>query len=144
MAAPNHPDGRLHALTSRSIRRDPSLLHSPSMQNMRAAFGHIAAQRHVARSQSATLADRLSLHAAGAGDGTPAEREEELRRMLGSALSSLGALGDIYEARELRWREEMRRLSDDRESVELLLRQTLGVGMPGGPSTFVMPPSPLG
>ena len=141
MAAPNHPDGRLHALTSRSIRRDPSLLHSPSMQNMRSAFGHIASQRHVARSHSVTLADRLALHAAGGGDGTPAEREEELRRMLGDALNSLGALGEIYEAREMRWRDEMRRLSDDREGVELLLRQTLGMGLPG-PSTFVMPPSP--
>lgn len=34
----------------------------------------------------------------------------------------------------MRWVEEMRRLDEDREKVELLLGQVLGVGMGGGPS----------
>jgi hypothetical protein len=50
-------------------------------------------------------------------------REEDLKRALEAALGSLGALGSIYEQREVRWREEMRRVSEDRERVELLLRQ---------------------
>ncbi|KAF8665729.1 hypothetical protein AX16_000177 [Volvariella volvacea WC 439] len=52
--------------------------------------------------------------------------EVELRRALSTALGSLRALGGIYEQRETRWIEEMRRLKEDRESVELLLRQVLG------------------
>ena len=52
--------------------------------------------------------------------------EEELRRALEAALGSLGALGNIYDQREARWKDEMKRLTEDRERVELLLRQTLG------------------
>jgi hypothetical protein len=83
------------------------------------------------------LSERLSSLAGSVnGDGlsdagTSGEREEELKRMLQSALSSLGALGGIYEAREARWREEVRRQNEDRESVELLLRQSLGFGLLG-------------
>jgi hypothetical protein len=60
------------------------------------------------------------------GDGSDVSREEDLKRALGTALGSLGALKGIYEQREARWTEEMRRISDDRERVELLLRQVLG------------------
>jgi hypothetical protein len=54
--------------------------------------------------------------------------EEELRRALGAALGSLTALGGIYDQREARWREEMRRISEDRERIEMLLKQALGEG----------------
>lgn len=65
-------------------------------------------------------------------DGSPTEgREEELRRALEAALGSLSALGGIYEQREMRWVEEMRRLDEDREKVQMLLSQMLGVGMGG-------------
>jgi hypothetical protein len=50
----------------------------------------------------------------------------ELKRALSAALGSLGALESIYEEREARWLEEMRRISEDRERIELLLRQALG------------------
>ena len=43
-----------------------------------------------------------------------------------AASGSLGVLGDMYERREARWREEMQRVAEDREHVELLLRQALG------------------
>jgi hypothetical protein len=123
----------MHAVTSRAIRRDPSLLHSPAVAQMRSSFNHIAQQRQAARSHIITLTDRFNLAATPDG-GTPSgEREEELRRMLNTALTSLGALGDIYEKREARWREEMRRLNEDRESVETLLRQALGFGPPQTP-----------
>ena len=62
----------------------------------------------------------------GGSDGS-SEREEDLRRALQAALGSLGALGNIYEQREARWKEEMRRISDDRETVEVLLKQALGI-----------------
>jgi hypothetical protein len=49
-----------------------------------------------------------------------------LKRALEAALGSLGALSKIYDEREARWREEMRRVSDDREHVEVLISQVLG------------------
>lgn len=61
----------------------------------------------------------------GSSEGS-GSREEELKRALDAALGSLNALGAIYEQRESRWRDEMHRLSEDRERVELLMRQILG------------------
>lgn len=84
-----------------------------------------------------SLIERLSAHSRefGSVSGSPSSsgggsdaREEGLRRALGAALGSLGELGRMYEERERRWREEMLRLSEERESVEVLLRQTLGSG----------------
>ena len=46
--------------------------------------------------------------------------------MLDTALGSLGMLGGIFEQRESRWAEEMQKINEDRERVELLLRQVLG------------------
>ncbi|KAF7799972.1 hypothetical protein EIP86_011215 [Pleurotus ostreatoroseus] len=129
LAAPSHST-KLHALTSRSIRRDPTLLNSPAMSSLRQNFSSLAGQRRVSRTRRLTLADRLSSSCSvSSADGSQAggeAREEELRRALGAALGSLNALGNIYEQREARWRDEMKRLSDDRERVELLLRQALG------------------
>lgn len=59
-------------------------------------------------------------------------REEELKSALGAALGSLAALGRIYETREERWRGEMAMIGEERERVEVLLGQALGVGMMGG------------
>lgn len=134
LASPPHST-KLHALTSRSIRRDPSLRHSPAMSSIRTSFTHVASQRRASRSQMVSLADRLSLHSGASADGSDvssSSREEDLKRALEAALGSLGALGNIYEQREARWREEMRRLTDERERVELLLRQTLGSRLPNG------------
>jgi len=125
MASPSHST-KLHSLTSRSIRRESSLINSPAMFNMRSAFRHVASRRRVARSRKSTLADRLLMPSGTSADGSEGSsetREEDLKRALEAALGSLGALGSIYEQREVRWREEMRRVSEDRERVELLLRQ---------------------
>lgn len=79
-----------------------------------------------------SLVDRLINCAAtsGAGgdgsDGSSESREEDLRHLLETALGSLGVLGGIFEQRESRWVEEMQRINEDRERVELLLRQVLG------------------
>ncbi|KAH9949164.1 hypothetical protein B0H21DRAFT_688764 [Amylocystis lapponica] len=130
LASPSHST-KLHALTSRCIRRDPSLANSPKLASMRGAFNHLATQRRAERSHRISLVDRLQISSRSASsiDGSPAGgemREEDLRRALETALGSLGAMGKIYEQREARWRDEMRQLSEDRDRVELLLRQTLG------------------
>lgn len=133
MASPSHST-KLHALSSRSIRRDASLANSSAMSNMRSAFGYIASKRRSSRSHKLSIADRLKYSSEPSVDGSPTSteaREEDLRRALEGALGSLGALGNIYEQREARWREEMRRISEDRERVELLLKQALGPSAAG-------------
>src|SRR6266567_6537778 len=59
-------------------------------------------------------------------DGSSASVEENLRRVLEAALGSLGAMGEFYEQREDRVHEELQRSREDRERVELLLKQVLG------------------
>ncbi|KAJ6579562.1 hypothetical protein DFH09DRAFT_913234 [Mycena vulgaris] len=125
LAAPSHST-KLHSLTSRSIKRHPSISHSPAMTNVRIGFRHVALQRRATRSHQTSLADRFLVSSGQSGDGSEESREGDLKRALGTALGSLGALKGIYEQREARWAEEMRRITDDRERVELLLRQVLG------------------
>jgi hypothetical protein len=107
---------------------------SPAMTGMRSAFRHVASKRRSARSHKSSLADRFLIPPGGSENGSEnsSETREDLKRALEAALGSLGALGGIYEAREARWREEMRRVSEDRERVELLLQQSLGVGLANG------------
>ena len=84
------------------------------------------------RTPSVSLVDRLS-QSGSSVDGSQAgseSREEELKRALEAALGSIGAMGAIYEQREARWRDELRKLTEDRASIELLLRQTLGSPIP--------------
>ncbi|KAK7053780.1 hypothetical protein R3P38DRAFT_2852111 [Favolaschia claudopus] len=125
LAAPSHST-KLHSLTSRSIKRNPALSHSPALADVRVGFRHIATQRRATRSRHSSLADRFMGPSNLSGDGSDLSREEDLKRALNTALGSLGALKGIYEQREARWVDEMRRISDDRERVELLLRQVLG------------------
>ena len=87
-------------------------------------------QRRSTRTPKASLVERL-LVPSGSSDGSDGSfesREEDLNRLMGGVLGGLGALGSIYEQREARWNEEMRRISEDRERVELLLRQIIGEG----------------
>ena len=138
LAAPSH-SSKLHSVTSRALRRDSSLARSAEMSNLRGAFSQLASRRTAARvrsqSEVTSLVERLSL-ASSSRDGSPASnesKEEDLRRALDAALGSLSALGGIYEQREVRWVEEMRRLDEDRLRVQLLLSQVLGVGPTEGP-----------
>ncbi|KAJ3523605.1 hypothetical protein NM688_g8699 [Phlebia brevispora] len=121
LAAPSH-SAKLHSITSRSIRRDPTLVSSSAMSDLRKNFSALAAQRRVTRTRRLTLVDRLSTTRSGSStDGSQVNgesREEELRHALEAALGSLNVLGNIYEQREARWRDEMKRLSDDRERYE--------------------------
>ncbi|KAG9308741.1 hypothetical protein JVU11DRAFT_10114 [Chiua virens] len=131
LAAPSHST-RLHALTSRSVRRD-QLVRSPAMMQMRSAFRGIATRRQATRSRTATasILERL-INSSVSGDGSDTSsetREGDLKRALETTLRSLETLRTIYDHRVSRWEEEMSRISDEREKVELLLRQTLGVSL---------------
>ncbi|KAI0751825.1 hypothetical protein C8Q80DRAFT_1159557 [Daedaleopsis nitida] len=133
LAAPSH-SSKLHALTSRALRRDPALANSTALASVRRSFSHLSAQRRAARkAQRMSLAERLSSRSDSSADGSPGTPGEmDLRRALETALGSLGALSAIYEQREARWRDEMRRLSEDRERVELLVKQALGQNVMDG------------
>jgi hypothetical protein len=100
------------------------------MKELRTGFSRIASQRRNTRSHKSSIVERFMLPSSGSGgdvsDGSSESREEDLKRALEAALGSLGALGGMYEQREARWIEEMRRISEDREKVELLLKQVLG------------------
>lgn len=127
MAAP--PDThQLLALQSRSINRMAAFQtqsSAPSHVNtMRASFARLASYRRATRSVLGTsLADRF---AASVVDGALEGGEETLRGALEAALGSLSALGSIYEKREERWRDEMRKQMEDRDAVQRLLVQALG------------------
>ncbi|KAI5120724.1 hypothetical protein M0805_006430 [Coniferiporia weirii] len=138
VASPSHTN-TLHSLSSRSIRRDASLFDGHFMNEMKTSFGQIAAQRRAARTQRVSLLERLYASSTQPGDGSPGgsgEREEDLRKMLKTALHSLGALREMYEVREARWRDEERRMREEREGMDFLLQQTFGAeiaGNLGGP-----------
>lgn len=129
MAAPSHST-RLYSATSRSVRRQSGAAASAvTMKEMRNAFSRIAAQRRNSRSHKSSLVDRFLFSSASSGNGSEVStesRELELKRVLEAALGSLASLGGIYEQREARWRDEMRRVAEERERVELLLKQVLG------------------
>jgi len=132
LAAPSHST-KLHALASRSVRRD-QLVKSPAMAQMRTAFKGIASRRSAMRSRTntASIMERLlsSSNLSGDTSDTSSEaREGDLKRALETTLGSLATLRAIYEHRASRWEDEMARISDEREKVELLLRQTIGVGL---------------
>ncbi|RDB20276.1 hypothetical protein Hypma_012565 [Hypsizygus marmoreus] len=131
LAAPSHST-KLYAATSRSVRRQSVASNAVALREIRTAFSGIASHRRGSRSHKASLLDRFLLPSNTSGgdgsDGSSESREEDLKRALEAALGSLGALGGIYEQREARWHEEMRRISEDRERVEMLLRQVLGDG----------------
>ena len=124
LAAPSH-NSKLYSLTSRSIRRDSSLAQSPTLSKIRQNFSAIAEHRRINRSPSTSIAEQLSGASSASVDGSQSG-EEGLKRALEAALGSLAALSTMYDQREARWREEMRRLGEDRERAELLLRQVLG------------------
>ena len=136
VASPQHTR-KFHSLMSRSIRRDPTLLGGEPVSSIRRSFKHVATQKKLSRvNHGLSLVDRLGLRprsgsisvdSMGHSDAASSEsREDDLKRALDTALGSLDALGNIYEERENRWREEMKRLNDDRSRVELVLSQNLG------------------
>jgi len=105
------------------------------MANIRTAFKGIAGRRPAARAQSTSIVERLlnnTSTSTGGGEGSDAgsdSREGDLKRALETTLGSLDSLRIIYEQRVSRWEDEMTRIAEERQRVELLLRQTLGVSL---------------
>ncbi|KAJ3782779.1 hypothetical protein GGU10DRAFT_274890 [Lentinula aff. detonsa] len=130
LAAPSHST-KLHLVTSRSIRRQPAIGHSQALKSVRTGFRQVAAQRRTSRSHKTSLVDRFLNASSGSGDGSDGSSEsnkEDMKRVLDAALGSLNVMRNMYEQREARWVDEMRRMSEDRERVEFLLKQVLGDG----------------
>ena len=135
LAAPSHT-GKLHSAASRAVRRD----RFPDMKNIRSAFAEISSRQHTTR--TASLLEQLSQAHSSSRDRFPSSsrgaREKDLRRALDTAIGSLHALGTLYERREMRWAEEKLRLDEDKDKVELVLKQVLGTsifGAIGDPAT---------
>jgi hypothetical protein len=51
--------------------------------------------------------------------------------VLDTAIGSLRGLGSLYKQREMRWIEEKQRFDEDNETIRLLLKQVLDVGVVG-------------
>jgi hypothetical protein len=132
LAAPSHT-GKLHSVASRAVRRDSSLYESTDMASIRAVFAELSGRRRASRSSS--LLEQLSRASSSSRDRSPSSnsdaRKDDLRRALDTAIGSLHALGSLYEWQEMRWIEEKHRLDDDKEKVQMLLKQVLGVGVVG-------------
>jgi hypothetical protein len=138
LAAPSHT-GKLHSAASRAVRHDSSL-KSTDMKNIRSAFVEISSRQRA--THTASLLEQLSQAHLSLPDGfsssSGSAREKVLRRTLDTAIGSLRALATLYERREMRWAEEKLKLDEDKERVQLLLKQVLGAGVfgtVGGPTT---------
>ncbi|VDB84661.1 unnamed protein product [Peniophora sp. CBMAI 1063] len=126
LAAPAHTS-KLHAHTSRALRRTRSSPTASShMASVRRSFSLLAAER----APSAALPSLWETLSASSRAGTPSA--PEMTQLLETALGSLAALGEMYRVREARWAEEMGRAEEERERVQLLMRQVLGAGAGGG------------
>ncbi|KAE9403000.1 hypothetical protein BT96DRAFT_917798 [Gymnopus androsaceus JB14] len=142
LAAPTHTM-KHHLVTSRSIRRQPAIGHSQALKNVRAGFRQVATQRRSLRSPKTSLVDRFLNASSGSGgdgsDGSSESSKEDMKRVLDAALGSLTVMRNMYEQREARWIDEMRRVSEDRERVEMLLKQVLGDGQTPKAATIADP-----
>lgn len=79
-----------------------------------------------------SLVERFEHYSSSSSDTIDSEtREEELKNTLGAALSTINALTNIYEGRDQRWVSEMGMRRDERERVDILLRQAFGFGLSG-------------
>lgn len=146
LAAPSHSK-KLHSVVSRSIKRDPSLSNSSQIRGIRTSFSrlsnHQRALKHSQKPQS--LSALLLSHAQtspsippgssspdaesalGSSVGGTSEREEELRRALQLTLGTLSVVGGIFEQREARFKEEIKRVGMDKATVAELVGRVLGV-----------------
>ncbi|KXN91144.1 hypothetical protein AN958_02828 [Leucoagaricus sp. SymC.cos] len=137
LAAPSHST-KLYSMGSRSVRRQNLDRNSPDMTALKNNFKRIAAHRRKTRSHvKASVVDRFLASSAASGDGsdTSESREQDLKRALETTLGSLRAFEHIFTERESRTAEEMRRIKEDRERVEILLKQVLGDSQRNGLNT---------
>ncbi|GJJ14098.1 hypothetical protein Clacol_008355 [Clathrus columnatus] len=133
MAAPANSK-LLYSIRSRTLRRGSSLVKSTEMRRLRSIFKNLATQQkgQSSRNQPShmSLVERFEHYSSSSSD-TIENREEELKNTLGAALSTINALTNIYEGRDQRWGNEMNLRRDERERVDILLRQAFGFGLGG-------------
>lgn len=136
LASPPHST-KLYSIRSRSIRRTAVLRNSTALREIRSGFKRLAAQRKNLRPAKHQSLEKLLENQSISGDGSDGSNEsraEDLRKALGVALDSLNMLNGMYEMRETRWQEEMRRMQADKEKMSLILNQVLGGLAPHSPS----------
>jgi hypothetical protein len=122
LAAPFHT-GKLHSIASRAVCCNSS--RTPTdMKNICSSFAEIASHQHAPRPTS-LLEQLTSSSCDGCHSGA---WEEDLLRALDTAIDGLHALGSLYERWEMHWVEEKHQLDEDKEKVQLLLNQVLGIG----------------
>lgn len=132
MAAPTHSK-TFYSIRSRSLRRHPSPAKSAEMRRLRGIFKSLVGTKNQSfRNQPShmSLVERFE-HFSSSSSDTIETREEELKNTLGAALSTINALTSIYEGRDQRWVNEMGMRRDERERVDILLKQAFGFGMNG-------------
>ncbi|RXW22628.1 hypothetical protein EST38_g3233 [Candolleomyces aberdarensis] len=148
LAAPPHSN-KLYSIRSRSIRRATVLRNSAAFREVRSSFKRLATQRKNIRPvKPQSLAEKLLETSSMTGDGSDGSNEsraEDLRKALDMALGSLNYLNGMYEMRENRWQEEMKRMQEDKEKASLILNQVLGIassqhGQPQHNSVHSLPP----
>ena len=136
LASPPHST-KLYSIRSRSIRRTAVLRNSTALREVRSGFKRLSAQRKNLRPAKHQSIEKLLENQSISGDGSDGSNEsraEDLRKALGVALDSLNMLNGMYEMRETRWQEEMRRMQADKEKMSLILNQVLGGLAPHSPS----------
>jgi hypothetical protein len=96
------------------------------MTPLKVGFKRMATHRRKTRSYPQTsLAEKIWESSVTPGESSDGS-EMGLKRAYETAVHSLGAFERIFEEREARWSEEMRKIGEDRERMDLLLRQILG------------------
>ncbi|KAJ2912251.1 hypothetical protein MD484_g8162, partial [Candolleomyces efflorescens] len=152
LAAPPHSN-KLYSIRSRSIRRAPVLRNSATIRDIRSSFKRLAKQRKNIRPvKPQSLAEKLLESSSVTGDGSDGSNEsraEDLRKALEMALGSLNVLNGMYERRESRWQEEMKKMQHDKEQVSFYLNQVLGIASSQQPALQApaypqpLPPFPM-
>ncbi|KAF8905786.1 hypothetical protein CPB84DRAFT_1771192 [Gymnopilus junonius] len=129
LASPSHTT-KLHALKSRSIRRQTLLSNSIDMSHIRSGFAHIAAGRRTSRTHKPSFLDGLPRYTNGGGgtgdgsDGSSASGSANAAAHV-DVRRALDAVRALSERREARLLDVLQQSNRDQERIELLLRNAL-------------------
>ncbi|XP_006460447.1 hypothetical protein AGABI2DRAFT_117393 [Agaricus bisporus var. bisporus H97] len=125
LAAPSHST-KLHTVRSRCIRRQAGQPNAPDMTPLKVGFKRMATHRRKTRSHpQASLAEKILESSPAPGESSDGS-EVGWKRAFETAVNSLSAFESIFAEREARISEEMRKASEDRERMDLVLRQIFG------------------
>lgn len=140
LAAPSHST-KLHTVRSRCIRRQAGQPNAPDMTPLKVGFKRMATHRRKTRSHpQASLAEKILESSPAPGESSDGS-EVGWKRAFETAVNSLSAFESIFAEREARISEEMRKASEDRERMDLVLRQIFGTNY--SLSDMATPEAPL-